>query len=302
MKKTLVVMAAGMGSRFGGLKQIEPVGPSGEFIIDYSIYDAIRCGFDKVVFIIREENYEVFKETIGKRIEPFIEVCYAFQKIDDLPVKVDLKEREKPLGTGHAIYAAREYVDGNFAVINADDFYGYGAIKIVSEFLDNDLVTDKENYALIGYKLGNTVTENGSVKRGICLMDDNKLTGLLECSCFWKDNKLYKVPLGSSLEEETNYDSLVSMNLFGFPKEFMNHITDDLKLFIEENKNDMSSAEFFMPRVVTKQIRNGNAVVTVIPTSERWYGMTYKEDKDEVVNAIKDMIEKGIYKNNLWEE
>ena len=187
--KTLVILAAGMGSRFGGLKQIEPVGPNGEFIIDYSIYDAKRSGFEKVIFIIKEENLEVFEETIGKRIKPFIKVEYAFQKIDDLPEGYEIKDREKPLGTAHAIYCARNLIEGNFALMNADDFYGYGGIKKVSEFLDGDLDKDnKENYALIGYKLVNTITDNGSVKRGVCNIKNGKLIGLDE-SLIEKDEK-----------------------------------------------------------------------------------------------------------------
>ena len=183
--KTLVILAAGMGSRFGGLKQIEPVGPNGEFIIDYSIYDAKRCGFEKVIFIIKEENLEVFEETIGKRIKPYIDVEYAFQKIDDLPEGYKVPNRVKPLGTGHAIYCARHLIKGNFALMNADDFYGYGGIKAVSDFLDTDLNKDnKENYALVGYKLINTITDNGSVKRGICKIEDGKLITLIgESGC-----------------------------------------------------------------------------------------------------------------------
>ena len=301
MKKTLVVMAAGMGSRFGGLKQIEPVGPNGEFIIDYSIYDAIRCGFEKVVFIIKEENYEIFKETIGSRIEPFIEVCYAFQKLEDLPVEVDMKDRVKPLGTGHAIYAARDCIDSNFAIINSDDFYGYGAIKEISNFLDNDLVDSVEHYALIGYKPENTITLNGSVKRGVCVMEDNKLIELDESVIEYDDEKLVRTSFKSDKKEDIEEGTLVSMNLLGFPMKFLEHIKEELILFIEENKNDFSSCEYLVPDVITKQIKEKKAVVEVLPTTEKWYGMTYQEDKKEVIEAIDKMIQDGVYKNNLWE-
>lgn len=302
MKKTLVVMAAGMGSRFGGLKQIEPIGPSGEYIIDYSVYDAIRAGFEKIVFVIREEFLNTFKETIGNRIESDVEVCYAFQMLNDLPANCDTSMRTKPLGTGHAVYAARHYIDGNFAVINADDFYGYKALKQMSDFLDNNLIDSKECYALVGYKLINTVTENGAVTRGICISDNDGLHALQECSVEFENKVLYKTVVDSETKELANPDSLVSMNLFGFPKEFMNHIEEELITFIEENKNDMKTAEYSLPKTVTKQIRNGNARVQILHTDEKWYGMTYKEDKQMVVDAINEMIQLGVYKKNLWEK
>ena len=299
--KTLVILAAGMGSRFGGLKQIEPVGPNGEFIIDYSIYDAKRSGFEKVIFIIKEENLEVFEETIGKRIKPFIKVEYAFQKIDDLPEGYEIKDREKPLGTAHAIYCARNLIEGNFALMNADDFYGYGGIKKVSEFLDGDLDKDnKENYALIGYKLVNTITDNGSVKRGVCNIKNGKLIGLDE-SLIEKDEKgLVKTSFKTNIKERVESDALVSMNLMAFHHNFIKHIEEEFVPFLEKNKNDMSKCEYLMPDVVTKEINENIAQVEVLETDEKWYGITYKEDKKEVENAIRDMINKGIYKENLW--
>ena len=302
MKKTLVVMAAGMGSRFGGFKQIEPVGPSGEYIIDYSIYDAIKAGFNKIIFVIKEEHLDVFKAAIGKRIGSNIEVIYAFQKQDDLPIPCDTSTRTKPLGTGHAVYAARNYVDENFAVINADDFYGYSALKQMADFLDNNLVDTKEHYAIIGYKLINTLSENGAVNRGVCIQNDKGLRALQECSVIEENGILYKTPIDTTDKQETDPNTLVSMNLFGFPKEFMTHVEEELILYIKENKNDMSKGEFSLPKTVTKQIRNGNAEVKVLETDETWYGVTYKEDKDVIVNAINRMIESGIYSKNLWEK
>lgn len=300
MNKTLVVLAAGMGSRFGGLKQIEPVGPNGEFIIDYSIYDAIRSGFNKVVFIIKEENYEVFKETIGKRIENKIKVEYAFQKLEDIPEGYDLKDRVKPLGTGHALYSARDLVNENFAIINADDFYGFDAIKKAGDFLNNNLVDDKEHYALIGYKVINTITENGSVKRGVCNMNNNNLVSLDESKIEKTENGLKATSLITGNESYISDDTLVSMNLLGFPREYMNHIIDELVPFLEENKDNLESVEYLMPEVLSHQIQNNTASVEVIETSSKWYGMTYKEDKEEVMDAIKNMINEGIYPNNLW--
>lgn len=300
--KTLVILAAGMGSRFGGLKQIEPVGPNGEFIIDYSIYDAKRCGFEKVIFIIKEENLEVFEETIGKRIKPYIDVEYAFQKIDDLPEGYKVPNRVKPLGTGHAIYCARHLIKGNFALMNADDFYGYGGIKAVSDFLDTDLNKDnKENYALVGYKLINTITDNGAVKRGICKIEDGKLIGLDESLVEKDDQGLTKTSFKTSIKERVKNDTLVSMNLMAFHHSFINHIEEEFIPFLEKNKNDMETCEYLMPDVVTKEIKENIAQVKVLETDEKWYGITYKEDKQEVVNAIKDMIQKGIYKEKLWD-
>lgn len=300
--KTLVILAAGMGSRFGGLKQIEPIGPNGEFIIDYSIYDAKRCGFEKVIFIIKEENLEIFEETIGKRIKPYIDVEYAFQKLEDIPENYTIENREKPLGTGHAIYCARNLIKGNFALMNADDFYGYGGIKAVSDFLDTDLNKDnKENYALVGYKLINTITDNGSVKRGVCQIKDGKLVGLDESLIEKENNKLIKTSFKTNTKEEVTKDTLVSMNLMAFHHNFIKHIEEEFIPFLEKNKEDMKTCEYLMPDVVTKEINEGKAQVKVLTTEEKWYGITYKEDKEEVVKAIKDMINKGIYKEKLWD-
>ena len=289
-----------MGSRFGGLKQIEPVGPNKEFIIDYSIYDAIRCGFNKVIFIIKEENYEIFKETIGKRIEKHIKVEYAFQKNTDIPKGYDLKERIKPLGTAHAIYSARHLINSNFCLINADDFYGYESIKKVSEFLDNNLVTDKEHYVLIGYKAKNTLSENGSVKRGVCNIENNKLISLDESKIEKTEKGLLKTSLHTNKEEILDENALVSMNLLGFPKEFVNHIEEGLIPFLEENKEDLSTCEYLMPDVLTKQIKTKKAEVMILETNDKWYGITYKEEKIVIENAIKEMIKNNIYKENLW--
>lgn len=302
MEKSLVVMAAGLGSRFGGLKQIQPVGPNGEFIIDYSIYDAIRCGFNKVIFIIKEENLDVFKETIGKRIEKHVKVEYAFQKNDDIPSGYDLKERVKPLGTAHAIYAARDLIKSNFCLINADDFYGYESIKKVSNFLDNNLITDKEQYVLIGYKVKNTLSSVGSVKRGVCNIKDNELISLDESKIEQTEEGLLKTSLHTKKQEYIDEDTLVSMNLLGFPKEFVNHIEEGLVPFLEKNKDDLGTCEYLMPDVLTKQIKDNRANVKIIETSDKWYGITYREEKVIVEDAILEMIDNNIYKENLWEE
>lgn len=298
--KTLVIMAAGMGSRFGGLKQIEPVGPNGEFIIDYSIYDAIRLGFEKIVFVIKEENYEIFKEKIGNKIEDKIKVCYAFQKLSDIPYGYDLGKRVKPLGTAHALYAAREFIDGNFAVVNADDFYGYNSLAEVSKFLDKDLTLEQELYALVGYKVINTITENGSVKRGICNIKNNKLVSLEESKIEKIDGSLVATPLDGGDSKKIDNDTLVSMNLLGFPKEFIKHIEEGLEEFLGNSKDSIEVSEYLVPDVITRQISNGNAQVEVLETNDKWYGITYKEDKKQVVDSIRDMVDNNIYPNKLF--
>lgn len=298
---TLVIMAAGMGSRFGGLKQVEPVGPNGEFILDYSVFDAIRVGYNKVVFIIKEENYELFRETIGKRIESKIDVEYAFQRIEDVPNGVEVpKGRVKPWGTSHAILSAKKYVNEPFTVINADDFYGYDPYKKIKEFFDNN--TDSNSYAMIGYKTKNTMSENGSVKRGVCSKsEDNLLTNLVESSIERKDGKIIATPL----EDETNPfevfdDTLVSMNFFGFNPSIFGYLEDEMSDFFEKHKDDLEKCEFLIPTSVFKRIDEGKINVKVLDTDERWYGVTYKEDKEDLVNAINQMIEDGKYPKNLW--
>lgn len=291
---TLVILAAGMGSRFGGLKQIEPVGPNGEFIIDYSIYDAIRAGFTKVVFIIREKNYEIFKETIGKRIEGKIEVEYVFQENENLKGRVEIPEdREKPLGTAHAIFSVYNKVKEPFAIINADDFYGYDAYVKAYEALKNN------EYAMIGYIIGNTLTENGSVKRGYCEETDGYLTNLIESKVEKIDGKIMVSPLDGRNTFEASPNSLVSMNLFCFKPDILDYLNDNIESFFEKHKSDIDTVEYLIPDVVFERIEKGEIKVKVIDTTSKWYGVTYKEDKEELVNAINGMIADGIYPNKL---
>ncbi len=298
MNKTLVIMAAGMGSRYGGLKQIESFGPNNELIIDYSIYDAKRTGFNKVVFIIKEENYELFKQKIGDRISNHIKVEYAFQKLTDIPEGYKIpEERIKPLGTAHAIYSARNYINEDFAVINADDFYGYEAFKLLSEQLEK---ANENEYIMIPYKVKNTITPNGSVKRGVCLVEQNELKGIEESVIEIKDKKIMKTPIGTDKTTEISEDTLVSMNLFGFKKNILTYIEQDFKNFLEENKNNLLEKEFFLPDVVFNCIKRGQIKVKVFPTNEKTYGVTYKEDKHQVEEAIKEKIKENIYPNNLW--
>ena len=294
---TLVIMAAGMGSRFGGLKQIEPVGPNGEFIIDYSIYDAIRAGFNKVVFIIKEENYDIFKETIGKRIEGKIEVEYVFQDIKNVPDGVVLPSgRVKPLGTGHAILSCKGVVNEPFAIINSDDFYGYDAYKKAAEFLNENT----NDYAMIGYLIGNTLTENGSVKRGYSECTDGYLSNIIEASVYRDNDKIKVEPLDGRAAFYAKDNDLVSMNLFCFRPDMIDYLDKHFIDFFNDNKDNLDKCEYLIPDVVFERIRNNDIKVRVIDTDSVWKGVTYKEDKEELVNYIKDLINKGEYPNTLY--
>lgn len=298
---TLVIMAAGMGSRFGGLKQIEPMGPNGEFLIDYAIYDAIKAGFTKVVFVIKEENFDIFKKTIGRRLEDKIEVCYAFQKMDDLPLGYEVpRERIKPLGTAQAIYAARNYVNGSFAVINSDDFYGREAYQVMSEFLKKDFNDQQEHYCNVCYEVKNTITSNGSVKRGVVSVKDGYLTSLLESKIEMVDGKIVASPLDGSEKFTLAPDTLVSMNMLGFSHSIFDYIEREFPKFLDSHQTDILNAEFLIPDVLAKAIDTGFALVHVIKTTAVWHGVTYKEDKEDVQAALKELVEEGVYPESLW--
>ena len=286
---TLVVMAAGMGSRFGGLKQVEPIGPKGESLLQFSVYDAKEAGFNKVVFIIKHEIEDEFKKLVGSKIEKMIDVDYAFQEIDKLPDGfVCPGERKKPWGTGHAIYCAKDKIDGNFAVINADDYYGKHAFKTIYKHLtQND--TD---YCMVGFRLENTLTENGSVSRGVCEVENGKLksiverTKIIDCK-YTEDNENWI---------ELPKDTIVSMNMWGFTPDIFEYIEKDLNEFLKEKLN-VAGAEFYLPSVVANHINNGEKQVNVLIAEDKWYGVTYKEDKDLVVNTITKKIANGEYNN-----
>lgn len=300
---TLLIMAAGMGSRFGGLKQIEPVGPSGEFMIDYSIYDAIKAGFNKVVFIIKEENYDIFEETVGKRIKNYINVEYCFQKINDLPAGYNVpSDRIKPWGTAHAILAAKNNISENFAIINADDFYGRDAFIEVAKFLKTATVKTPKEYAVVGYNVLNTLTENGSVKRGICEEDCGYLKKLTESLVEKRENKIVAKPLDGSHEFEVSSNTRVSMNMFGFTPDLFNYIEDNFQTFLEENKKSLSTCEYLIPDLVEKAIKESYAQVKLLETTAKWQGITYREDKEKVVKEINKLIENNIYPSKLWNE
>lgn len=298
---TLVILAAGMGSRFGGLKQIEAMGPNKEFIIDYSVYDAIKAGFTKIVFIIKEENYNIFKETVGKRVESHIKVSYVFQKNDNIPNVSIPKQREKPLGTAHAILCCKDVVKEPFAVINADDFYGLDAYLKAAEFLKYSEDTSIKNYGMIGYIVKNTLTESGAVKRGICEVEDEYLSKITECNVERLNGKIMATELDSDNTFEVSEDRIVSMNMLLFTPSIFPYIEKQFTKFLIDNNEKLDTCEFLIPNVLFSAIKEKYATVKVIKTTATWHGVTYKEDVIDVKNSIKKLIDEGQYKNNLWD-
>lgn len=285
---TLVVMAAGMGSRFGGLKQIEPIGPKGEAILDFSVYDAVKAGFTKVVFVIKHAIEKDFKEFVGNRIEKKVKVEYVFQEIDKLPEGYNCPEgREKPWGTAHAILCCKDVVKEPFAVVNADDFYGRSAFVKMAEFLKSD----SDDYAMVGFRLVNTLTENGYVSRGVCNIENGELrsvterTKIMDCKYTEDDGATW-----TALPEDT----VVSMNLWGFRPDVFRFIETGFKKFLDE-KIDVPKSEYYLPAVVSERIENGEKSVKVLIAEDKWYGVTYKEDKQVVVDAIGKMVTDGLY-------
>lgn len=287
---TLVIMAAGMGSRFGGLKQMEPIGPGGEALLDFSVYDAKKAGFTKVVFVIKHAIEKDFKEIVGKRIESKIKTEYVFQEIDDLPDGFTAPaDRTKPWGTTQAILSCRGVVNEPFAVVNADDFYGYSAFKKMADFLKED----NADYAMVGFLLKNTLTENGHVSRGVCEVEDGKLktvverTKIMDCKYTEDDGETW-TPLSP--------DTLVSMNLWGFRPDIFKYLERDFLEFLN-TKIDVPKSECLLPTTVANTIKNKEKDVVMLVADEKWYGVTYKEDKPMVVEAIAKMVADGKYDN-----
>ena len=298
----LVIMAAGMGSRFGGLKQMEPMDEAGNFLLDYSIYDAKRAGFDSVVFIIKHDFEKEFKETIGKRVEGIIKTEYAYQDLNDLPEGFKCPEgREKPWGTAHAIYAARDIIKDDFIIINGDDFYGRDAYEVAYKYLASLPKGAKGKYANVAFKVSNTMTENGSVKRGVCFEDkDHNLSKLVESSIERnKDGKIIATPLEGGEPFEVSEDTPVSMNLFCFNKDLMDHLRDRFPKWLEVHGNELKS-EFLIPSVISELVEEGKASLKLLSTDSIWFGVTYKEDKPGVVRALKELVDKGEYKAGLY--
>jgi dTDP-glucose pyrophosphorylase len=298
MKPTLLVLAAGMGSRYGGLKQMDPMGPNGETVLDYSVYDAIRAGFGRVVFIIREDFAEAFRQGVGSRFADVIEVDYAFQKLDDLPEGFSVPEgRTKPWGTAHAIRAARHLVKESFAVINADDFYGRDAYVRAAEFLNTPRTeNDKAHYAMIGYPLINTLSDHGDVNRGICTRSaDGLLASVEEYVKIERDSD--GVVRGNALDgtrSEVCEKSPVSMNFWAFTHCFMDHLETEFSHFLK-NFITVEKSENYIPTVVDALIRSGKADCAVLDTTSHWFGVTYPDDKQHVVSSIRTLIETGEY-------
>ena len=303
-------MAAGIGSRYGaGIKQLAKVGPGGEIIIDYSIHDALEAGFDKIVFIIRKDIEEEFKEVIGNRIEKVAEVQYVYQDLKDLPDGFAVPEgRTKPWGTAQAIWAARDVIDCPFLVINADDFYGAGSFKIMHEFLVNEMSEDPDrlDFCMAGYILGNTLSRTGTVARGVCRQDSegNLLSVTETYQISRREDGVIRGEDGNGTTVELPEDTLVSMNMWGLKPEVIRVLGDSFREFLEGLK-DLSEekrckAEYLLPFVMDDLIRAGRASIRVLPVSDKWYGVTYHEDREYIVEAIRDMVSKHIYKENLF--
>ncbi len=301
MKPTLVILAAGMGSRYGGMKQLEPVGPGGETIMDYSIFDALRAGFGQAIFVIRPDMEQAFRETIGSRYEAHIPVAYAFQRLDDLPAGYTVPpERSKPWGTGQAVLAVADLVHEPFAVINADDFYGANSFAALGKFLQEDDTGDVPTYAMVGFTLRDTLTEAGSVNRGCCrCTPDGWLEEITEILSIERDGDDACYTDESGGGQALNGDTRVSMNTWGFRPVFLEHLHERFNNFLQENAAS-ETAEFHLPTGVRELMRAGRARVRVLPTSDRWVGVTHKEDKPRVIRMIAELVEQGTYPEKLW--
>ena len=298
---TLLILAAGMGSRYGGLKQLDPITDNGEFIIDFSVYDAVVSGFDKIVFVIKEENLDIFRETIGKRFEDKVKVEYAFQKLDDLPEGFSVPEgRVKPWGTAQAMLAARHIVKEPFAVINADDFYGRSAYQLLAAHLGKvDTESDIAKFCMVGYVLENTLTENGTVSRGVCSVKDGYLEDVVErtkisragnTAIYSDENGDTKIPL----------DAIVSMNCWGFTPAIFDKVSEGFAKFLSEDNGDIKR-EYYLPFAVKEIMERGECTVNVYSSADSWYGVTYREDRDAVVASLAALKDSGVYPRKLNE-
>ena len=305
-KPVLVIMAAGMGSRYGGLKQIDPVDGEGHIIMDFSMFDAKRAGFEKVIFIIKKENEADFKEAVGDRISKYMDVSYAFQELNNIPEGYEVPEgRVKPWGTAHAVLSCIDQIDGPFAVINADDYYGKEAFQLIYDYLASHQDDDKYRYTMVGYELGNTVTDNGHVARGVCSMNENG-----ELIAIHERTRIEKRDGGIAFTEDDGRtwtavpaDTIVSMNMWGFTKSILKEIKEGFPAFLDKGliENPMK-CEYFLPTVVSDLLGEERATVAVLKSADKWYGVTYKEDKPVVVEAIQKMKDEGLYPKHLWEE
>ena len=297
---TLLILAAGMGSRYGGLKQLDPITDKGEFIIDFSVYDAVVSGFDKIVFVIKEENLETFRETIGKRFENKVKVEYAFQKLDDLPRGFSVPEgRTKPWGTAQAMLAARDVINEPFAVINADDFYGRNAFEALKAHFDKKCESSVSQYCMVGYVLENTLTENGTVSRGVCDVRDGYLVDVVERTKISRagDVAVYQ---DGDVEIKIPLDAIVSMNCWGFTPDIFDKVKEGFAKFLAEPSSDIKR-EYYLPFAVKELMDMGECKVSVYSTTDAWYGVTYKEDRDHVYNSLAALKKNGVYPDKLNE-
>lgn len=297
---TLVIMAAGMGSRFGGLKQIAPVDEQGHIIIDFSLFDAWRAGFRDLVFIIKPEMEESFREVIGSRMEKYFRITYVYQTIDKLPAGYSVpKGREKPWGTGHAVLCCKDVVDGPFTVINADDFYGPTAFSAMYDYLAGN--EDAAQYAMVGYRVRNTVTENGSVARGVCEVENGLLTSVTERTKIFKKGSDAQYTEDGETFVDLPGDTIVSMNFWGFTPRMLQELDARFGAFLDQALvSNPLKGEYFLPSVVNDQLKANTASVRVLPCEETWYGVTYREDLASVKQAIRQMKDNGIYEEDLW--
>ncbi|MHC4740730.1 MAG: nucleotidyltransferase family protein [Planctomycetota bacterium] len=302
MKPTLLILAAGLGARYGGLKQIDSVGPGGEIIIDYSIYDAIAAGFGKLVFVIRHYFEDAFRDKIGGKFDRFVETAYAYQELDEaLGDFVLPPNREKPWGTGHAVLVARELIDEPFAVINADDYYGLDSFRALAQFLSGPAISPTD-YAMVGFRLGNTLSDYGSVARGVCHCDENMfLHDITERTRVEKrEDSVYYIDKDGT-EHTLSGDEVVSMNMWGFHPSIFTHLSRQFGDFLKEHGNDRR-AEFFIPTAVGDLVESNRVRVKVLPTHENWFGVTYREDRAIAQRRIAELIEQGAYPEKLWEK
>lgn len=303
-KPVLIIMAAGMGSRYGGLKQVDRITDTGEIILDFSLYDAMMAGFDKAIFVIKEENREIFRELVDERAGRYMDIQYAYQKLEDIPQGFTLPEgREKPWGTSHAVLACRNLVNGPFAVINADDYYGAEGFTKVYEYLTKPRESGKYQYCMVGYKLKNTITENGHVSRGVC---DTDSQGYLRQVT--ERTKIMRRPEGIAYTEDEGMtwnslpeDTVVSMNFWGFSQSMMKELEAEFPDFLEKTlKENPLKGEYYLPSAADRLVKEDKARVKVLTSSDKWYGVTYKEDREDVKNALEAMKNRGEYPEKLW--
>ena len=303
MKPTLLILAAGIGNRYGSLKQLDRLGPSGETIIDYSVYDALRAGFGKVVFVIRESFEKEFREAYIDRLKDKIDMDCAFQEIHKVPDGIAYnRERQKPWGTGHAVLMAREKINTPFAVINADDFYGRSSFQTISDYYRNWTPDRKYDFCMVGFDIGNTLSEHGAVSRGVCRGDENSfLTSVTERT------KIEQTPGGIAYKDESDQpviipeNTIVSMNFWGFTPSFFDELDKGFRKFINDHADDVKS-EFYIPTQVNELVNTKKATVRILESREKWFGMTYREDREMVIGQMRNLVDKQIYPHNLWEE